>query len=517
MSTSAAPSPNSGLRRVLPGLMLALLLSMLDAMIVATALPTIAGDLGGFSRLSWVITAYILTSTVSTPLWGRMSDFFSRKQLLLASIVIFTIGSVLCGVAQSMGALIAFRALQGIGAGGLMVGVMAVIGVMAPPRERGKYQSYIAALSAVATVGGPLLGGALTDHASWRWAFYLNLPIAAVAVWFVAARLNLPHNRGAGRIDYLGAALLSVASAAVVLFTTWGGNQYAWGSPTILGLIALAVVVIIATVVVERRAAQPILPPHLFRSRNFVASLVLGFLVGIALYGTITYLPVYQQSVQHLSATSSGLLLLPVLGGMLVASMYSGRLMSESSRHRVILLAGGVLLSVGSFLLSMLDVDTSRVVASVYMVVFGLGLGLLFQNVMVITQNSVELKDMGVASGTLTFFRSIGGSFGTALFAAVFTSRLSDSLDSKLSAAELEAVHNNGGRAGSSAIESLSQSARTAYVDAVASGTQSMFRWALPFFVVAVLVALFLQDKSKQAQAAQAPAPAKAQEAGSAS
>lgn len=240
----------------------------------------------------------------------------------------------------------------------------------------------------------------------------------------------------------------------MVLFTTWGGNQYAWSSPTVLGLIALAVVTVIATVVVERRAAQPILPPHLFRSRNFVAGLVLGFLVGIALYGTITYLPVYQQSVQHLSATSSGLLL-PVLGGMLVASMYSGPLMSESSRHRLILLAGGALLSVGSFLLSLLDADTSRLVASIYMVVFGLGLGLVFQNVMVITQNSVELKDMGVASGTLTYFRSVGGSFGTALFAAVFSSRLTDSLDSKLSPDELRAVHENGGRAGSSAIESL--------------------------------------------------------------
>ncbi|WP_327178924.1 MFS transporter [Streptomyces sp. NBC_01335] len=264
-------------------------------------------------------------------------------------------------------------------------------------------------------------------------------------------------------------------------------------------------------------AAQPILPPHLFRSRNFVAGLVLGFLVGIALYGTITYLPVYQQSVQHLSATSSGLLLLPVLGGMLVASMYSGPLMSESSRHRLILLAGGALLSVGSFLLSMLDVDTSRLVASVYMVVFGLGLGLVFQNVMVITQNSVELKDMGVASGTLTYFRSVGGSFGTALFAAVFSSRLTDSLDSKLSAEELRAVHEHGGRAGSSAIESLSDSARTAYVDAVAGGTRSMFRWALPFFVVAFLVALFLRDKSKQAQAAPASAPGKPQQAESAS
>ncbi|WP_051778259.1 MDR family MFS transporter [Kitasatospora phosalacinea] len=503
MSTSAAPSANAGIRGVLPGLMLALLLSMLDAMIVTTALPTIAGDLGGFSRLSWVITAYILTSTVSTPLWGRLSDVFSRKHLLLAAILVFTVGSVLCGIAQSMTALIVFRALQGIGAGGLMVGVMSVIGVMVAPQERGKYQGYIAALSAVATVGGPLLGGALTDHATWRWAFYLNVPIAVVAVWFVASRLDLPHNRGTGRLDYLGAALLTVASTAVVLFTTWGGTEYAWGSPTILGLIALAVVTVAATVVVERRAAQPILPPHLFRSRNFTSSLVLGFLVGIGLYGSITYLPVYQQSVQHLSATSSGLLLLPVLGGMLVASMYSGRLMSDPGRHRLILAGGGALLSVGAFLLSLMTADTSSVVSSAYMVIFGLGLGLVFQNVMVVTQNSVELKDMGVASGTLTYFRSVGGSFGVSLFAAVFTSRLADSLDSQLSPADLAAVHSNGGRLDSDAVQSLSEATRSAYVEAVAHATQGMFRWALPFFVVALLVALFLKGRPKEA----APAP----------
>jgi EmrB/QacA subfamily drug resistance transporter len=501
VALSSGQEERVNIRAVLPGLFLALLLAMLDAMIVSTSLPTIVGQLGGFEHLSWVVAAYMLTSTVSTPLWGKFSDLYGRKQLFVLAIVIFLVGSALSGMAATMGMLIAFRAVQGVGAGGLWVGVMTIIGVLVPPKERGKYQSYIAALSAVATVGGPLVGGALTDNLSWRWAFYINLPIGVIALILVLTTLRLPHNRISHRIDYPGVALLTVATTATVLVVTWGGSQYDWTSPTILILLAVAVAAIVATILVERRAQEPVLPLGLFARRDFSVSLALGFLVGIGLYGSITFLPVYQQSVQHATATSSGLLLLPVLGGMLVASLLSGQAISRTGQYRGILIAGGAALAVGAFLLSLLNADTGRLMSSLYMLVFGAGLGLLFQNVMVVTQNSVELKDMGVASGSLTFFRNVGGLFGIALFATVFSGRLADTLSSTLSPAEVEALSRNGGRLDSAVLQGLPPATRDVYVHGVADATHWAFLATLPFFVLAFVVAFAVRPKAKPSPA----------------
>jgi EmrB/QacA subfamily drug resistance transporter len=486
------------MRVILPGLLLAMLLAMLDAMIVSTALPTVVGDLGGFEHLSWVVTAYLLTTTVSTPLWGKFADIYGKKQILLTAVVIFLVGSALSGLSQSMSQLIAFRAVQGVGAGGLLVGVMTIIGVLVPAKERGRYQSYIAVLSAVATVGGPLVGGLFTDYVSWRWAFYVNVPIGIVALVILAATLHLPRTKVGHRIDYPGALLLAVLATAVVLLCAWGGTQYAWNSAPIIILAVVAVVCLPLVVLAERRAAEPILPPELFSIRNFNISLVLAFVVGIALYGSLTFLPLYEQNVKVSSATTSGLLLLPVLGGMLVASILSGQLMSKVGGYRIYPILGGIGLSVGAFLLSTLDVHTNSGLAAVYMVVFGLGLGFIFQNSLVIAQNSVELKNMGVASGGVTFFRTVGGSFGVALFATIFISRVHDALVSTLPPAQVTQLSNDAGRVDSSALRGLPSAARDAYVQGIAHATQDVFKVALPFFVVAFLVALFVKPMQKK-------------------
>lgn len=484
-----------------------MLLAMLDAMIVSTALPAVVGDLGGFDQLAWVVAVYLLTSTVSTPIWGKLGDLYGRKPLFLVAIVIFLVGSVLSGLAPNMTLLIVSRAVQGIGAGGLIIGVMTIIGILAKPEERGRYQSYIAALSAVATIGGPLVGGALTDHLSWRWAFYINLPIGLVALLLISAKLRLPHTRVSHKIDYLGALLLTLVTTAAVLISVWGGTTYDWTSPQILLLAVVVVVGIVVTIAVERRAAEPILPLQLFSNRDFTASLALGFLVGIALYGSITFLPLFLQNVQHASATSSGLLLLPVLGGQLVTSVFSVRALKGPGQYRPFSVIGGAALAVGALLLAMLDVNSGHLVTALSMVVFGIGLGFLFQNVLVITQNSVTPKDIGAASGALTFFRSVGGTFGVALFAAVFNNRLHDGLVSKVSADQLDELTENGGRLGSDALQALPEAARTAYVEAVAHANQGVFGWALVFGVLAVIAGLLLRG-ARQEKAAEKTADA---------
>jgi EmrB/QacA subfamily drug resistance transporter len=494
MVTARSAGEKSAIARVLPGLLLAMLLAMLDAMIVSTALPTVVADLGGFENLSWVVAAYLLTSTVSTPLWGKAGDLYGRKTLFVTAVVIFLVGSMLCGLAQSMGQLIAFRAFQGIGAGGLIVGVMTIIGVLSPPEQRGRYQSYIAALSAVATVGGPLLGGTMTDSLSWRWAFYINLPIGIVALAVILTRLHLPHTRVEHRIDIAGALLLTVLTTAAILVAVSGGTRYAWGSAPILVLIAIAVVALVATVFVERRAAEPILSPQLFGVRDFAVSLALGFLVGIALYGSITFLPLFQQIVQQASATSSGLLLLPLLVGQLVTAILTGRALKGPSQYRFIAVAGGAALTLGAFLLSRMDVGTSRWLSALYMVVFGIGLGFLFQNVLVIAQNSVPPKDIGAASGALTFFRTIGGTLGVSLFAAIFTSRLHDALAPRLAPEVLDRVTRNGGRLSESLAQSLSPAERSAYVDAVAGASQTVWMWAMVFCALALVIGFFVRS-----------------------
>ncbi|MET3983199.1 MDR family MFS transporter [Streptomyces sp. PvR034] len=479
-------------RVVLLALMIAMLLAMLDNMIIGTAMPTIVGELGGLEHLSWVVTAYTLATAASTPIWGKLGDMYGRKGSFLTSIVIFLIGSVLSGMAQNMGELIGFRAIQGLGAGGLMVGVMAIIGDLIPPRERGKYQGMMAGVMALAMIGGPLIGGTITDHWGWRWSFYINLPLGVVALAMVTAVLHLPKKKTQGKIDYLGAALLTLAITSTVLVTTWGGTEYAWGSAEIIGLIAVGIVSIAGFLFVETRAAEPVMPLHIFRSRNFTLMSVIGFLTGFAMFGGVLYLPLFQQSVQGASATNSGLLLLPMLLSMMVVSLIAGRVTTNSGKYKMFPIAGGALMVVGLFLLSQMDTGTSRLMSGVYMAVLGAGLGFLMQITMLVAQNSVEMKDMGVASSSATLFRTLGGSFGVALMGSLFTSQVTQTMTDRLGpaaaaksgSAQLDAAH----------LAQLPPVVREAYQHAVAAGTHSAFLLGAGIALIGFIAAWFVKE-----------------------
>ena len=416
------------LATVFGALMLGMFLAALDQTIVSTALPTIVGDLGGLDHLAWVVTSYLLASTASTPLYGKLGDMYGRKPLFLAAILIFLAGSMLAGLAESMGELIAFRGIQGIGAGGLMVGAQAIIADIVPPRERGRYTGLIGAVFAIASVAGPLLGGFLVQSLSWRWVFYVNLPLGIVAVLVVFFRLHLRTPQNRHEIDYLGAALLAAAAALLVLLTTWGGTQYAWGSPTVVVLAVVTVCLLVAFVWQERRAAEPIIPLELFASGIFRVASGVGFVIGLAMFGAIIFIPLFLQLVYGVSPTSSGLRMLPMITGLLVTSIVSGRLITRIGRYRAFPIAGTAITAIGMFLLSRLGVDTPPGLASVYMLVLGLGLGLVMQVIVLVVQNDAPRRDIGAATSTATFLRSMGGSLGVALFGAIFASRLHDQL-----------------------------------------------------------------------------------------
>ena len=409
-------------------LMLGMFLAALDQTIVSTALPTIVGELGGLNHLSWVVTSYLLASTVSTPLYGKLGDMLGRKPVFLAAIIIFLAGSMLAGLSQSMGELIGFRALQGIGAGGLMVGAQAIIADIVPPRERGRYMGLIGSVFAVASIAGPLLGGFIVDNLSRRWVFYVNLPVGALAIVIVITRLHLHTPSIRHRIDVLGAALLSGGVTALTLFTTWGGSQYAWSSTTIVGLGVVGVLLLGVFVWWETKAAEPILPLSLFRSRVFSVANAMGFTIGMAMFGAIIFIPLFLQLVYGASPTSSGLRMLPLMGGLLAAAILSGRAISRMGRYRVFPIVGTATLVVGMFLLSLLNVGTAPWLASVYMLVVGVGIGLVMQVLVLVVQNDARPQDIGVATSTATFFRSVGGSFGVAIFGTIFATRLADQL-----------------------------------------------------------------------------------------
>jgi EmrB/QacA subfamily drug resistance transporter len=504
---------------VLPGLLLALMLAMLDNFIVGTAMPRIVGELGGLDHLSWVVTAYVLGTTVSTPLWGKIGDLYGRKNIFLASIVIFLVGSALCGAAGSslfggpgdgMVELIAFRALQGLGAGGLIVNVMAIIGDLVSPRERGRYQGIMASVMALAMIAGPLVGGLITDHLSWRWAFYVNLPLGGIALAVLIWTLHLPRRRSEHRIDWLGAGLLTVAIVALVLITTWGGTQYDWASPQILGLAVTAVAFGAAFVLVERRADEPILSMSLFRIRNFSLISGVGFLLGFAMFGAINFLPLYQQTVQGSSATNSGLLLLPMMGSAMVVSLFVGQAITRTGRYKLFPVIGGVVMTVAMVLLSRLGVATGKLETGVFIAVLGLGMGFLMQTTMLIAQNSVGLKDLGVASSSAMFFRSIGGSFGVSLFGAVFNHELAAQLRERLGPAA--ARFGSGGRTDPSAIRALPDAVREPLLAAIASGISHVFVWAVGFAVLIPVLALLIREVPLRGPAAPAPRPATAED-----
>ncbi|MFD6973254.1 MDR family MFS transporter [Streptomyces sp. NPDC059949] len=515
-ATSGEVKPRS-VRVVLMALMIAMLLAMLDNMIIGTAMPTIVGELGGLEHLSWVVTAYTLATAASTPIWGKIGDLYGRKGSFLTSIVIFLIGSALSGMAQDMGQLIGFRAIQGLGAGGLMVGVMAIIGDLIPPRERGKYQGMMAGVMALAMIGGPLVGGTITDHMGWRWSFYINLPLGAVALAMVTAVLHLPKKTEQGarpKIDYLGAALLTVAITSTVLVTTWGGSEYAWSSGEILGLIAVGVLTTGGFLYVETRAAEPIMPLHIFRSRNFTLMSVIGFLVGFAMFGGVLYLPLFQQSVQGASATNSGLLLLPMLLSMMAVSLIAGRVTTNSGKYKIFPIVGGALMVVGLFLLAMMDTGTSRLVSGVYMAVLGAGLGFLMQITMLVAQNSVDMKDMGVASSSATLFRTLGGSFGVALMGSLFNARVTDTMSERLGPEAAEAA--SSAQLDAASLAKLPEAMREAYQHAVADGTHAAFLLGAAIAVLGFAAAWFVKEVPLRG-AGPAPAPSPADDADSAS
>ena len=417
------------LRTVFAALMLGMFLAALDQTIVSTALPTIVGDLGGLNHLSWVVTSYLLASTISTPLYGKLGDMLGRKPVFLGAIIVFLIGSMLAGLSQSMSELIGFRALQGIGAGGLMVGAQAIIADIVPPRERGRYMGLIGSVFAVASVAGPLLGGFLVDNLSWRWVFYVNMPIGALAILIVVTRLHLHTPVINHRVDVLGAIVLSVGVSALTLFTTWGGNEYAWSSPTIVGLGVGGVVALALFVIWEwRGASEPILPLGLFRSSVFNVANAMGFSIGMAMFGAIIFVPLYLQIVYGASPTSSGLRMLPLMAGLLSAAILSGRAISNMGRYKVFPIVGTATLIAGMYLLSLLRVGTAPWLASLYMLVVGIGIGLVMQVLVLVVQNDARPQDIGVATSMATFFRSVGGSFGVAIFGTIFAERLATQL-----------------------------------------------------------------------------------------
>ncbi len=489
--------PELSQRRVLVvigALMLGMLLAALDQTIVATALPTIAGDLHGLAHLSWVVTGYLLAATVSTPLWGKLGDMYGRKFFFEAAIVIFLVGSALSGLSSSMFELIAFRALQGLGAGGLMVGAQAIIGDVVPPRERGKYQGIFGAVFGLSSVAGPLLGGFFVQNLSWHWIFYINLPIGAIALVVTTGALPKALRRVQHVIDYVGAVLLAGGAACLVLLTTLGGTTYPWGSAPILIMAVLGGLLLLGFVFVERRAVEPILPLSLFRNRIFSATSAIGFIVGFSMFGAITYLPTYLQVVRGASPTGSGLELLPLMGGLLVTSIGSGVLISRWGRYKIFPILGTAVMTVGLLLFSRLGLHTSTLTIAIYMVVLGLGLGGVMQVLVIAVQNAVPHQELGVATSGATFFRSIGGSFGTAIFGAIFANVLTGNLAHYLRGVQLPAGFNGAAGASPAALAKLPPAVHAGYIQAVTASLHPVFLWAVPFALLAFATTWLLKE-----------------------
>ena len=479
---------------IIGALLLGMLLAALDQTIVATALPTIAGDLHGLSDLSWIVTAYILASTASTPLWGKLGDLYGRKIFFQAAIVIFLVGSALSGLSHSIMELIAFRAIQGIGGGGLTIGAQAIVGDVVAPRDRGKYQGIFGAVFGVASVLGPLIGGFFVQNLSWRWVFYVNLPIGAVALVVTAIVLPGSLTRVRHVIDYLGTILLAAAATSLVLLTTLGGNTYRWASPQIIFLAVASVVFIVAFVLTERRAAEPVLPLRLFTNRVFSVSSAVGFVVGFAMFGAITYLPQYMQVVRGSSPTGSGLQLLPLMAGLLLTSTLSGILISRWGRYKIFPIIGTALMTAGMYLLSMLGVGTSTLASSAYMFVLGVGIGAVMQVLVIAVQNVVPYSDLGVATSGVTFFRSIGGSFGTAAFGAIFASQLTGNLAHYLAGTHIPAGFSASAGASPATLAKLPPAVHAGYVHAFAASLHTVFLVATPIAAVAFALTWLLKE-----------------------
>ncbi len=499
-------------RRVLAiigALMLGMLLAALDQTIVSTALPTIVADLHGGSHIAWVVTAYILAATVSTPLWGKLGDQYGRKGFFQASIVIFLVGSILSGLSDSMVMLIACRAIQGLGGGGLMVGAQAIVGDVVAPRDRGRYQGLFGAVFGVASVIGPLLGGIFVDGPGWRWIFYVNIPIGAIALAVVAARVPGRLSRIHHDIDYIGIVVLSLGVTALVLLTSLGGTTYRWGSPPIVILGVAGGVLLVVFALIERNAKEPVLPLHLFSIRTFWVASTVGFIIGFAMFGAITFLPLFFQVVKGATPTTSGLLLLPLMAGLLVVSIGSGQIIARTGRYRAFPIAGTALITVGLYLLSRLTPSSNGLEQSAFLVLLGIGLGSVMQVLVLVTQNAVPHSELGVATSGATFFRSIGGSFGAAIFGAIFSNVLVGKLATQLHGVHLPSTVTSTSIT-PAALAMLPKAVHDAFITAYSGSTQVVFLVAVPVGFLAfvfswLLPHVELRGRATPASTAEAP------------
>jgi EmrB/QacA subfamily drug resistance transporter len=490
---------------IIGGLMLGMLVAALSQTVVGTALPTIVGELGGQDKLSWVVTATLLTSTASTPLWGKLSDLYGRKRMFLSSITIFLIASVLCGLSQSIWMLIAFRAAQGVGTGGLMALSQAIIGDIVPPRERGRYQGYMGSVWAASSVGGPLLGGFLVDTLSWRWCFFVAVPVGLAALVVTNRVLQMPVRRVEHRVDYAGAALLVGAVTAVLSLTSMGGRSMGWTSPLIVGLGLVAIGMLAVFISVERQASEPILPLRLFSNRIFTIATAASFIVGLAMFGAMTFLPQYLQIARGASPTASGLLMTPLMAGMMFTSIGGGRIIARTGRYKALPVAGMVLMTISMGLLSTLGVTTPLYLTALYMVVLGMGMGLVMQVLILVIQNTVDWTDLGVATSAATFFRTMGGAVGVAVFGAVMNSQVRRHL-TQLLGGEVSVGPSQLGSP--EQIRALPGPVEQAVQEAFARGLQAVFLWSIPLALVALLLVLMMREeplRTRETAAQQGP------------
>ncbi|PNI10507.1 MFS transporter [Arthrobacter sp. AFG7.2] len=478
------------------GLMLSMLLSALNQTVLSTALPTIVGELNGVSDMLWVITAFILTSTISMPIYGKLGDLMGRKSLLIAAILLFMIGSVVGALANGMGVLITARVIQGLGGGGLMILSQAVIADVVPPRERGKYMGMMGGVFAIASVAGPLLGGWFTEGPGWRWVFWINIPLGLLALAGAAFFLKLPKHSGKPKLDLGGMVLMAIATTCLVLFATWGGGKYEWSDPIILALIAGTLASAVAFVLVERRTAEPIIPLHLFKDLNFNLSTFAGLLIGVAMFGAIGYLPTYLQMAFSVNATESGLLMIPMMGALLVSSIVSGQLVSKTGRYKWMPIAGSLLVAVALVLLSTLKPGQPLWEICAYLAVMGLGLGLSMQILVLVVQNSFPLREVGTATASNNFFRQIGATLGSAVVGSLFAGRLAELLSQRLPAAPGGAVPGGSNSLTPALVSTMPPEIRNLIISSYNDALTPIFLWMVPLALTSAVVLFFVKEKA---------------------